>query len=105
MAKLYYTTQEVADMLGVPLSTIRYWTTEFAVLKKTDKRHQQYTDKDIEKLKRIYVLMKVQKVKIEVAKETLRSNPHDENPKTLILEKLLAVKEELTTLKQKINTL
>ena len=31
--KLFYTIQEVAEMLDLPASTLRYWEKEFSVLK------------------------------------------------------------------------
>ena len=31
--KLYYSIGEVAEMLGVPVSTVRFWENEFEVLK------------------------------------------------------------------------
>ena len=50
LRKLYYSIKEVAQMIGVSESLLRYWETEFPHLrpKTTGNRVRQYTDKDIE---------------------------------------------------------
>ena len=59
--KLYYSIKEVAQMLDVNESLLRYWETEFPHLKPktTGNRVRQYTEKDIEQIKVIYNLVKV----------------------------------------------
>ena len=51
--KLYYSIKEVAQMLDVNESLLRYWETEFPHLKPktTGNRVRQYTEKDIEQIK------------------------------------------------------
>ena len=60
LRKLYYSIKEVAQMIGVSESLLRYWETEFPHLrpKTTGNRVRQYTDKDIEQIKIIYNLVK-----------------------------------------------
>ena len=52
--KLYYSIKEVAQMMEVSESLLRYWETEFPHLrpKTTGNRVRQYTDKDIEQIKK-----------------------------------------------------
>ena len=51
--KLYYSIKEVAQMMNVNESLLRYWETEFPHLKPKTlaNRVRQYTDKDIEAAK------------------------------------------------------
>ncbi|HEX2974517.1 MAG TPA: MerR family transcriptional regulator, partial [Bacteroidales bacterium] len=47
--KLYYSIGEVAEMLEVPVSTIRFWDNEFAILKpmKNKKGNRLFTQNDL----------------------------------------------------------
>lgn len=70
--KLYYSIKEVAQLIGVSESTLRYWESEFpSVRPKTvnSTKVRQYTEKDVEQLKVIYSLLKVRD-----SKSLLRAN-------------------------------
>ena len=58
--KLYYSIGEVADMMGVNTSLLRFWETEFPQIKphKNGKGTRYYTEKDITLIKEIYRLTK-----------------------------------------------
>ncbi|MEZ4999452.1 MAG: MerR family transcriptional regulator [Bacteroidales bacterium] len=51
--KLYYSIGEVAEMLGVQTSAVRYWEKEFDILKprKNRKGNRLFTPADVENLK------------------------------------------------------
>jgi DNA-binding transcriptional MerR regulator len=53
--KIFYTINEVAEMLDLPASTLRYWEKEFSVLRphRTTSGIRKYVEKDIEFLKKI----------------------------------------------------
>jgi len=72
--KLFYTISEVADMFDVNVSHIRFWTNEFSTLKPTtnNKGNRLYTGEDIEKLKKIHNLVKVQGYTLKGARAKLR---------------------------------
>ena len=70
--RLYYSIKEVAQMIGVNESTLRYWETEFPNLRpKTvaSTKVRQYTEKDIDEIKVIYNLIKVRGFKIAAARK------------------------------------
>ena len=70
--KIYYSIKEVAQMLGVAESTLRFWESEFPQIKPKTARGtgiRQYTEKDIEQLKVIYNLVKVRGFKIAAARK------------------------------------
>ena len=71
--KLYYSIGEVAELLGVNASLIRFWEKEFDAIKpkKNAKGNRKFTPKDIETLKRIYDLVKVKGYTLEGAKKEL----------------------------------
>ena len=74
--KLYYTIGEVSDMFDVNTSLIRFWESEFDVLKpkKNNKGNRLFTPDDIEHLKVIYNLVKEQGLTLEGAKKYLKEN-------------------------------
>lgn len=79
--KNYYTIKEVAEMLGVSTSTLRFWEDEFEVLSPGRPGigyQRRYTLKDIEIAKAIKELIHTNGIKINNAKEimlTYRKNP------------------------------
>ncbi len=58
--KLFYSIGEVAEMLNVPVSTVRFWENEFDILKprKNKKGNRLFTAGDIKNLKIIHHLVK-----------------------------------------------
>ena len=58
--KKYYAIGEVAEMFNVATSLIRFWESEFDVIrpKKNRKGNRQFTKEDIENVRLIYHLVK-----------------------------------------------
>ena len=70
--KLYYNISEVARMLGVNLSTLRFWEKEFKQIKPVKRNNERrYRPQDVETLKLIKYLLKEEKYTIEGAREKL----------------------------------
>lgn len=105
--KLYYSIKEVAEMIGVSEPTLRYWETEFPHLKPrtTGNKVRQYTEKDIEDIKIIYNLIKVRGFKIAAARKMISSNRQGVDTSSKVLEKLIAVREELKELKTQLDSI
>jgi DNA-binding transcriptional MerR regulator len=74
LSKLYYSIGEVAEHLQVNASLLRFWEKEFnlAVSKKNKKGNRLYTVKEIEKIQRIYQLVKVEGYTLDGAKKALK---------------------------------
>lgn len=72
--KLYFKIGEVAEIVGVAAHVLRYWETEFAIVKPEKSRSQQrvYRRKDVENLLRIKHLLYERKFTIAGAKQQLR---------------------------------
>jgi DNA-binding transcriptional MerR regulator len=106
--KLYYSISEVADMLGVNASLIRFWENEIPTLKPQTIRGtniRRYVEKDIEHLKVVYNLVKVRGFKISAAKKMLHANREGVDKKADVLEKLTSVRNELKALKKQLDYL
>ncbi len=107
VAKLYYSIKEVAEMVGVNESTLRYWEKEFPFLKPkvSGNKVRQYTDKDIEQVKLIYNLIKVKGLKIAAARKYLNQNRTGAEKTSDVLDTLISVRDELKELKKQLDTL
>ncbi|MCB0507738.1 MAG: MerR family transcriptional regulator [Chitinophagales bacterium] len=77
--KLYYSISEVAKQFGVATSLIRFWETEFDILKprKTQKGNRLYTKKDIENFRLIYHLVKEKGYTLDGAKKKLKEKDNE----------------------------
>lgn len=72
--KLYFRIGEVAKIVGVKPYVLRYWETEFSVLKpgKTPSRHRLYRRRDVETLLEIKSLLYEEGFTIAGAKKKLK---------------------------------
>ncbi len=77
--KLYYSIGEVAKIFNVNVSLIRYWESQFDILKpkKNKKGNRLFTAKDIDNLHIIYHLVKERKMTLEGARLKLKENKED----------------------------
>ena len=106
--KLYYSIKEVAEMFGLNESTLRYWETEFPILKpKTTgpAKVRQYQDKDIEQIKLIHNLVKVRGFKLAAAKKIINNNRQGADRTADVLSRLIVVRDELQALKRQMEFL
>lgn len=60
ISKKYYKINEVAEILNIPESTLRYWEKRFTIIKpkRTESGRRMYTPDDIEKIRMVYYLVK-----------------------------------------------
>lgn len=105
MEKLYWSIGEVAEMLGVTQSLLRFWETEFDEIKprKNKKGTRSYTASDIEMLRRIYYLTKECGFTLDGAKEQLRQGKgKDIDTKTQLIDTFVHVRRFLSELKDEL---
>ena len=100
-SKLYYTIGEVAEMLGVAPSVLRFWETEFDSLRpvKNKRGTRSYTQHDIDLLRRIPYLTRDCGYTLEGAREQLRQRPV-EDPTMDVINNLQEVRKFLVDLKE-----
>ncbi|HRN58397.1 MAG TPA: MerR family transcriptional regulator [Agriterribacter sp.] len=74
--KQYYSIGEVADMFNLNTSLLRYWETEFDILKprKNRKGDRHFRPEDIKNLSLIHHLLRQRKYTIEGARDYLKKN-------------------------------
>jgi DNA-binding transcriptional MerR regulator len=102
--KLYYSIGEVAEMLEVPVSTVRFWDNEFEILKpmKNKKGNRLFTPADLKNLKIIHHLLKEEGMTIGGAKKRLSEKPDETSYKYEINESLQKIKSMLLEIKDSI---
>ncbi len=106
--KLYYSIKEVAQLIGVSESTLRYWETEFPSIRPrtvSSTKVRQYTEKDVEQLRVIYSLLKVRGFKIAAARKYMRENRQSVDKSAAVLETLAGVRAELKALRDQLDGL
>lgn len=76
LTKQYYKLSEVADMLCLPSSTIKYWTMTFDELDPptTKGGHRRYRPEDIDIIRQIKVMMHDKVMSIEGARKQLQNS-------------------------------
>jgi DNA-binding transcriptional MerR regulator len=99
--KMYFTISEVAKQFNVAASLIRFWETEFEILKprKTTKGNRLYSKKDIENFRLIYHLVKEKGYTLDGAKKKLKEgaeNTTDNN--AVIITHLKNIRKFLETM-------
>ena len=102
--KRYYSIGEVAKAFGVNASLIRFWDSEFDILKpkKNAKGNRMFTPEDVKNLQLIYHLVKERGFTLEGAKTHLKEGQKKTLDKFDIITKLEGIKSELTAIKNNI---
>ena len=105
--KLYYSIKEVAAMVDVAESTLRFWEKEIPAIrpKTTSNNIRQYTQADIDNIKIIYNLVKVRGFKLPAARKMLRENRQQVDGNARVMEMLINIREELKALKKSLDYL
>jgi DNA-binding transcriptional MerR regulator len=102
--KLFYSIGEVAELLNVPVSTVRFWENEFDVLKprKNKKGNRLFTAGDIKNLKIIHHLVKEKGMTLAGVKKQLASKWDETDYKFEISQSLQNIKGILLDLRDSI---
>ena len=103
--KLYYSIGEVAEIFTVARSLIRFWESEFDIIKpkKNRKGNRQFTKEDIDNVRTIYHLVKEKGFTLQGAKEMLRNDSQAVKDKMEMLDSLRNVRKFLVELREKMN--
>ncbi len=102
--KLYYSIGETAEMLDVPVSTVRFWENEFNILKpmKNKKGNRMFTPTDIKNLKIIHHLLKEEGMTISGVRKRLSGKWEETDYKYEVNESLSKIKSLLLDLRDNI---
>lgn len=97
LTKRFYRIGDVAELLDLPQSTIRFWEKEFSALRprRNAGGRRLYTPADVEQLRIIRFLIKDKGLTIEGAREHLRHNRRDLERKHAVIERLQGIRTRL----------
>src|SRR5690606_8361680 len=103
--KLYYSIGEVAEIFSVAPSLIRFWESEFDLIKpkKNRKGNRQFTKEDIENVRTIYHLVKEKGFTLQGAKEMLRNDSQAVRDKMECIDSLKRVRGFLVELREQMH--
>ena len=102
--RLYYSIGEVSEMFDVSKSLIRFWESEFDILKphKNSKGDRRFTQKNLDQFKIIYHLVKERGFTLEGAKKEIKNNKDSLIKKNAMLKSLTEIKGFLEKLKEEL---
>ena len=104
ITKLYYSIGEVSEMFDVSKSLIRFWESEFDILKphKNSKGDRRFTQKNLDQFKIIYHLVKERGFTLEGAKKEIKNNKDSLIKKNEMLKSLNNIKGFLEKFKEEL---
>lgn len=102
LTKHYYTIGDVSKMFSLNESTLRYWETEFAVLKpqKNRKGDRRYRKEDVLIVDKIYTLVKEKGYTLKGAAIELTEQIKSEKVNKRAIAKLVRIKKGLEKIKK-----
>lgn len=105
ITKNNYKVREVADIIGVAPTTLRFWEKEFPELspRRSANNQRYYSAQDLELLQIIHYLLHTKGLKIEAAKEYIKHNKKNISKKIVVLNKLKTIREDLELLLKSLN--
>ena len=103
--KKYYKIGDVALIVGIPESTLRYWETQFTIIrpKRNAKNIRFYTPNDIETIRKIHYLVKEKGLKLDAAQAQLRANRDGIDKRFEVIDRLKDIKAQLLQLQQALD--
>ena len=101
LTKVYYSIGEIAKMLNVNNSLIRFWEKEFDIIKpkKNKKGNRLFTKEDVQNYHVIYHLVKERGYTLQGAKDKLKGNKKEVVQNHEIVKRLNNVKSFLLEIK------
>lgn len=104
--KVLFSIGEVAQIVGVETSAVRYWGNRFEILQpqKNKKGDRLFTKEDIGLIKLIKYLVRERGLTIKGAKQKLKENREETINNFEIVKLLQAIKQELVEISDKIET-
>lgn len=99
--KLYYSIGEVCALFKINASSLRYWETEFSMIKprKNKKGDRFYNAETIKQLQLIYFLLRQRKYTIEGAKDYLKKYKDEAATRYDLIKRLQQLQSFLHTVK------
>ncbi len=105
--KKFYKISDVAEILNIPASTLRFWEKQFTIIKprRNAKNIRFYTPQDIETIRKVYFLVKEKGLKLDAAQEQIRKNRSNVDKRFEVVSRLREIREELVKIQESLDKL
>ena len=105
--KKFYKIGDVSEILGIPESTLRYWESQFTIIrpKRNKKNIRYYTPNDIEIISKVYYLVKEKGLKLDAAQAQIRHNRDGVDKRFDAIEQLKDIKQQLLAFQDALDQL
>ena len=105
--KIFYQIGEIAKELDVPSSTIRFWESQFPILRpKTIRRssgRRLYSKEEADKVRLVHYLLKVKKMTLDGVREYIQSN-HLQRTETIdVIQTLTRLRMQLAEIQKELR--
>ena len=103
--KIYYSIGEIAALLKVNNSLIRFWEKEFDIIKpkKNSRGNRIFTKNDVSNLQLIYHLLKEKKYTIKGAKKKIRDNKDGVKKNFEVIQNLQTIRSKLAEIRDQLK--
>jgi len=106
--KAYYNIKEVAELIGVSETLLRYWEKEFPNIKpqKGNRGVRQYTKDDIAQVKLVHHLVKERGLTLQGARDAIKRDKGNEGTtakKIDVINRLKSIRDELQEINRNLN--
>ncbi len=103
--KIYYSIGEIAKLLKVNNSLIRFWEKEFDIIKpkKNSRGNRIFTKNDVFNLQLIYHLLKEKKYTIKGAKKKIRDNKDGVKKNFEVIQNLQTIRSKLAEIRDQLK--
>lgn len=105
LLKKYYKISEVAEILAIPASTLRFWEKQFTIISPKRNSHgtRFYTPADVETIRMVYYLVKEKGFKLDAAQQQIRINREGIDRRAQALSRLKKIRTTLSIMLQAID--
>ena len=100
--KKFYKIGDVAKILGLPESTLRFWESQFTIIKprRNAKNVRFYTPTDIETIRKIHYLVKEKGLKLDAAPAQNRAKRDGVDKRFEVVQRLKGIRDQLKGLQK-----
>lgn len=105
--RLYFPLREVAAHFKVNESLLRFWETEFDIIKprKTAGGTRQYSKQDVENIALVYNLVKERGLTLEGARQELKQKKDENTRKIQAISKLESIRKQLKSMEKEFDNM
>lgn len=103
--RIFYSMSEVAEMFDVNQSLIRYWESQFDILRptKNKKGNRMFTPSDIEDFRLVYYLVREKGMTLKGAQQRIKDNKDGLNYDIEIIERLQTIRALLVEVREELK--